>query len=138
MLSIGLSGRPDTHAFFGRFWKATSVTQLWNSWNPMIHYVYFLFIRWLRRIAGHRWVYVPGIIMVFVFNGLWHDALIWAMGFSDGYRFTWTVFFLLNALVVLIEKSDIIRLPVPAWLGRTLTFSWIFLAFVIAAELTNP
>lgn len=129
----GLSGKPDTMWFPGRFWEANTVADFWSKWNPGIHYAYFRLMQWVRRKAGTRLVVLPTILAIFVISGLWHDGVIWLVSLGrEGFQYSCTIFFVLNAIVVIVEKSSGIEIPIPQSIKKMLTFGWIIGSFRIA------
>lgn len=132
----GLSGKPNVMWFPGRFWEANTVADFWSKWNPAVHHLYFLLMRWIRRTAGTRLVVLPTILAIFVITGLWHDGFVWLANLGrKNFQYSWTIFFLMNAVIVIAEKSVGAEIPLPRIIKKLLTFGWLigslWLAFTI-------
>ncbi len=119
----GLSGKPKIMWFPGKFWEANTIGEFWSKWNPAIHYGCFLLLRWIRRKVGTKWAIPPIILAIFVIMGLFHDGFVL---FFDKKIFPfWTVFFFINGMAIIIEKSIKIAIPVPKSIKKLLTFLWL-------------
>lgn len=122
----GLSGKPHAMWFPGPFWEATSVADFWSKWNLPVHYACFLLVRLARRTVGTRLVVLPAVLAIFVLMGLGHDIFVWlgTLG-RRGFQFYWTIFFVMNGLAVIAERSAKKSVPLPDFLKKSLTFAWL-------------
>lgn len=134
----GLSGKPNTMWFPGRFWEANSVADFWSKWNPVVHHGYFCLLRWIRHRTGTRRCILPTILLIFLFTGLWHDGFIWLCSFGKmrfGYYFT--IFSMMNAIVVIIERFGEVKCPVPNIVKKLLTLGWLIGSLWLAFTIDN-
>lgn len=97
--TLGVDARP----IMNRPLQATSIGEFWGSrWNTAFRdFVHRFLFRPLKRIWGVHWA----ILFVFLFSGLVHDLVI-SVPAGAGYGFP-TLFFLLQALALLCERSPI-------------------------------
>lgn len=129
----GLSGKPDAMWFPGKFWEANTVADFWSKWNPAFHKIYLLLLRWLRRRAGTPTVILPTVFSIFIFNGLQYDGLFWLANFGKkNFQYSWTIFFLMNAMVVVVERYTNLQIFLPTIVKKFLTFSWLIGSLILA------
>ena len=63
-------------------------------------------------------------------------ATVWLANLGrKSFQYSWTIFFLMNAVIVIAEKSSWVEIPLPRIIKKLLTFGWligsIWLAFTI-------
>ncbi len=134
----GLSIRPDVWLFPGRFWEARSVGDFWGKWNPALHWMCLVIIRLIRRRVKTRLVLLPSVLVVFVLMGWLHDAASWILKFGAApLNFWFTYFFAANGVVVAIEHTKCIPVPLPDSVKRFLTFLWITVMFIVTSEISH-
>ena len=133
-----LSGKPNTMWFPGRFWEANTVADFWSKWNPAIHYMYFLLLRWIRRKTGTRIAVLPTILVIFLVTGLWHDGFIWLVYFGKrNFEYGFTIFFMMNAVVVIVERFSRVSIPLPTVVKKLLTLGWLVGSLWLAFTINN-
>ena len=134
----GLSGKPTHFWFPGVFWEANSVADFWSKWNPFIHYECLRFLRWVRRLTKSRELVPLTVFGIFLFSGFMHDFMIWLIKFGRvNLEYYWTIFFLLNGLVVIVERAQVVRLPLPRFIKKILTFCWLAASLLIAGAIND-
>ena len=121
-------------------WLATSYSDFWRRWNPVLHRISLNLYRFIRkRIKLHRSAEVS-LLIVFLFNGFWHDVIIsLVVGRSTGGF--WMFFFFFNGVAVLLDKkavhppptNDLFKLT----LYRGLVIIWIFCSLCVSGLLSD-
>lgn len=116
---------------------ATSPADFWSKWNPGVHNTYLCLLKFIRRATGSKICVIPAILFIFAFNGFLHDLIITKLILRDG-GFPWTIFFLLQFVMVATERTFKVRL---SWLSHIiktlLTFGWIVVSLGIASVLND-
>lgn len=113
---------------FGRFWEARSVGEFWRLWNPGLRSAVLMAFRWLRRRCRFPGATVAVLFVIYVLNGLYHDACTCLVS-GHTFRFSFTSSFVVNGAVVLVERKLPFRVPLPDPVKRVLTLSWIPFSF---------
>jgi len=134
----GLSGKPDVMWFPGRFWEANSVADFWSKWNPAVHCMYFELLRWVRRKTRLRAVVLPTILAIFLLTGLLHDGFVWLfIPGKNGLGYSWTTFFLMNAVIVIVERASRVSISLPTTIKKILTFGWLIGSYCLALAING-
>jgi len=125
--------------FLGDYDQATTVTEFWGKWNPIVRNVQFGLLRFLVRWIGSRWAVIPALFFTFGLTGFGHDLITLALTLGRrGLGFFGTIFFLLNAIVIVVErkvKKRLLRLSV--WKRRTIMIVLLNLSWIIASFLAT-
>ena len=122
-MAIGL-GRVFGFKFIENFnhpYMSRSVTEFWRRWHMSLgswfrDYVYI-------PLGGNRvskWRWVRNIFVVWLLTGLWHGA-----------DWTYVIWGLMFAVLLLLEKWMNFTKKAPATLGHLWTMFWVVLSFVI-------
>jgi len=135
---LGLSGKSEEWPFPGKFWEANTVADFWSKWNPAVHNGLLKALRFVRRKARTRIVVIPTVLFIFLVMGLYHDGVVWLLaGYWEdyGFQYIFTIFFLMNGLVVILERLSGLSIPLPVMIKKILTFSWIIGSFIFSLNL---
>jgi alginate O-acetyltransferase complex protein AlgI len=118
----------DAHALMNAPLRSTSVAEFWSKrWNTAFRDLTHAF---LFRPLSRRWGLQPALAISFVFSGLVHDLVI-SLPAGGGFGGP-TAFFILQAIAILVEKSQVGKL---LGLGRGLR-GWTFTALVLLGPAT--
>ncbi|MCX6714683.1 MAG: hypothetical protein NTX72_02625 [Candidatus Uhrbacteria bacterium] len=123
------ANEPGSLFWIGTCWKATSISEFWRRWNPVVSDENANVLKWIHQRTANRFVITTSIFTIFLFWGLIHDGFIFLtnnlLHTNRSFEFSFTYFFCLNAVAVILDKNLSFSLPLPNRLKTILVFLWL-------------